>query len=161
MDRFKFSKFFKLLCKFLMNKNNSKPGGTRCACLISILPAASVIAAVTPDRNLICLDFCRFHMVTLRGCVKCPFERYMISMGRKPAKKNRASTLAPEPDHEQEFDLFDQPETSFVAFENPADASIQASTTDAPVTPDWIRLCSQLCRQGNGGILCNCDLAPF
>lgn len=79
-------------------------------------------------------------------------------LSRKPPRKNKGSTLAPEPDHEQQFDA---PEIPFIAFENPADASIQASTTDAPVTPDWTRLCSQLCRQGNGGILCNCDLAPF
>ncbi|XP_011179709.2 uncharacterized protein LOC105210442 [Zeugodacus cucurbitae] len=28
-------------------------------------------------------------------------------------------------------------------------------------TPDWKELCASLCKTGDGGALCNCDLAPF
>jgi len=35
------------------------------------------------------------------------------------------------------------------------------STTQAPTTPDWPTLCEALCRNGEGGSLCNCDIPPF
>ncbi|KAM7355197.1 uncharacterized protein ACRADG_001355 [Cochliomyia hominivorax] len=28
-------------------------------------------------------------------------------------------------------------------------------------TPDWNQLCASLCKTGDGGSLCNCDLSPF
>ncbi|XP_053957278.1 uncharacterized protein LOC128862581 [Anastrepha ludens] len=28
-------------------------------------------------------------------------------------------------------------------------------------TPDWTKLCAALCKTGDGGSLCNCDLVPF
>lgn len=33
--------------------------------------------------------------------------------------------------------------------------------SDESTTPDWKELCAALCKTGDGGALCNCDLAPF
>lgn len=35
------------------------------------------------------------------------------------------------------------------------------STTTATTTPDWSQLCEALCRNGDGGSFCNCDIPPF
>lgn len=35
------------------------------------------------------------------------------------------------------------------------------TTTPATTTPDWVQLCETLCRNGEGGSLCNCDIPPF
>lgn len=35
------------------------------------------------------------------------------------------------------------------------------TTTTVIPTPDWKELCQELCRVGDGGKLCNCDLPPF
>ncbi|XP_075160776.1 uncharacterized protein LOC142233662 [Haematobia irritans] len=32
---------------------------------------------------------------------------------------------------------------------------------DEETTPDWNELCASLCKTGDGGSLCNCDLSPF
>ena len=35
------------------------------------------------------------------------------------------------------------------------------TTAAAATTPDWTGICQNLCRTGEGGALCNCDLPPF
>lgn len=35
------------------------------------------------------------------------------------------------------------------------------TTTTVKPTPDWSEVCQELCRVGDGGKLCNCDLPPF
>jgi len=48
-------------------------------------------------------------------------------------------------------------ETSSVA---PVVAGSAADTTTT-VAPDWDEVCKVLCKTGDGGSLCNCDLSPF
>lgn len=38
---------------------------------------------------------------------------------------------------------------------------ISKRATAESTTPDWKELCASLCKTGDGGALCNCDLAPF
>ncbi|XP_061398922.1 uncharacterized protein LOC133334624 [Musca vetustissima] len=35
------------------------------------------------------------------------------------------------------------------------------TTTTTVTTPNWNELCAALCKTGDGGSLCNCDLSPF
>lgn len=36
------------------------------------------------------------------------------------------------------------------------------ATTEAPTTePNWYLICLDLCKIGEGGVLCKCDLLPF
>jgi hypothetical protein len=123
----------------------------------NIIPAAS-LSHKPFDRNKICSDFCRFHRVTLRGCFRCPFEN---SSKESMQKRKTSSTASPSTAQLGQVNLFrHQFDATNVDFENLQISSFQASTTET-TTPDWNRLCGMLCRQGNGGILCNCDLAPF
>lgn len=39
--------------------------------------------------------------------------------------------------------------------------TVPTTTTTVKPTPDWNELCQELCRVGEGGKLCNCDLPPF
>lgn len=132
----------------------------QCNCPVKVIAAASRES----DRMRICTDFCRFHQVTLRGCKKCMLKAVKTD---KPPRKNAenpslpSTTTTTPPGHFERIHLLQaEPIENFAPFENPADASIQAST-ETSSTPDWSRLCASLCRQGTGGILCNCDLAPF
>lgn len=116
------------------------------------MPAA--YASYKPiNRNKVCAEFCRTYHVTLRGCSRCHLE----NIKKDPPRKKIPTSAAPAPLDEvnilrQRIDFVTEPL---------AGLAVQLPTTDAPTTPDWSRLCGVLCRQGNGGILCNCDLAPF
>lgn len=111
------------------------------------------------NRNKVCSDFCRFHRVTLRGCTFCPLQP--SRKPPKPLRNNVGYELSSEsslkiPPVSGPSLIHRTPNINTIGFA----ADIQA-TTSATTTPDWNRLCIQLCRQGNGGLLCNCDLAPF
>lgn len=54
-------------------------------------------------------------------------------------------------DTNKEYLVFENAKTQVVPFEPYADAT----------TPDWNQLCASLCKTGDGGSLCNCDLSPF
>lgn len=150
----KFQKVIKIIVSYIA-------GGNRCVCPVKIVPAAYTYKQAEKDR--ICFDFCRFHHVTLRGCSRCPFE---TKENKRPSKNNVAALPPPPPPHPPLFApiLFEsapvRQNANFLQFDSPAEAPGQASTA-APTTPDWNLLCVQLCRRGTGGILCNCDLAPF
>lgn len=152
-------------CSSKLIKTLPLTGGSRCLCPIKINPAA-LPSFFASERNKICGDFCRLHLVTLRGCKQCcndsAYKMTRPSKPTKPPKPPKNSFLMP-PVNPHRFEFPDnfqnQPDMQQIApFDSPAD--IQASSTQ-PTTPDWNRLCATLCRQGNGGILCNCDLAPF
>lgn len=36
-----------------------------------------------------------------------------------------------------------------------------SSTESSETEPDWDAICLHLCKIGEGGVLCNCDLPPF
>jgi len=132
-------------------------GGIRCWCPIKIVPASSNL----PDRNNICADFCRYHLVTLRGCKRCLYDTAVKPL--KPSKRPKPlKNDIPAPVNPHRMDLHvnfqDMQDMQVAPFDSSAEVRAQSTP---PTTPDWTRLCATLCRQGNGGILCNCDLAPF
>lgn len=114
------------------------------------------------NRNNICTEFCRLHFVTIRGCKRCEYDGVVKPMKpMKPLKNNNVSYPAsPIEPHRMELptNFPPQPNVPVAPYESLIDP--QANPIP-PTTPDWNRLCLTLCRQGTGGILCNCDLAPF
>ena len=123
-----------------------------------IIPAQLFAPAVhRPDRFKICADACRYYHVTLKGCPRCPFkesgERTFNTFQAPPPPPPRP-VLIPQIPVLQNFKPVPQS-----ALQSPLQLPVQ-STTDF-TTPDWNRLCAQLCRNGTGGLLCNCDLPPF
>ncbi|CAG9800393.1 unnamed protein product [Chironomus riparius] len=131
-------------------------GDNRCECKVPIIPAHFIPAIHRPDKFKICADACRFYRVTLKGCSRCPFEEseeQTFSRFHLPPPPPHPPVLSPQMPVLQNF----RP--------NPQSA-MQApmqlpQTTPDSTTPDWNRLCAQLCRNGTGGLLCNCDLPPF
>ncbi|XP_036338156.1 uncharacterized protein LOC118748002 [Rhagoletis pomonella] len=48
-----------------------------------------------------------------------------------------------------------------ICMEDDAEVQVSMRSTVETTTPDWKELCVALCKTGDGGSLCNCDLAPF
>lgn len=143
-------------------------GQNQCECKIPVLPASMPFkpAVYRPDRFKICSDACRFYFVTLRGCSRCPIEDHEEHFERNfnPQPINNLQRpslhLSPTPplpfSHQKPQSVFPHrpvPQNA-IRFENPQ--TVMDSTT-----PNWNRLCAELCRNGTGGLLCNCDLPPF
>lgn len=91
----------------------------------------------------LCSSFCHQRRRTLQGCSPCQLlsvldevstEQSMTSHGSGTGAKVMAMQLAT--------------------------GNIEASAADAD-TPDWNEMCKSLCKTGDGGSLCNCDLSPF
>lgn len=92
--------------------------------------------------------------MTLRGCSRCPIIRNFDAPSDKIYYQQNPPALPQSMDWPAGLRT-----TTMAVVKNKYD-SVIPTFTDA-TTPDWNRLCGQLCRQGQGGILCNCDLAPF
>ena len=84
------------------------------------------------NRN-VCAIICDYTSVTLTGCTPC-----------NKGANNEYVVL-------ENVNKYDQ----VVPFETYAMAPV------ATTTPDWNQLCASLCKTGDGGSLCNCDLSPF
>ena len=95
--------------------------------------------------------------MTLRGCSRCPFEDSVEESFSRfhlpPPPPPHLPALSPQMPVRQNFRPNPQ---SFM--QSPLE--LPQSTTDS-TTPDWNRMCAQFCRNGTGGLLCNCDLPPF
>ncbi|KAG5676947.1 hypothetical protein PVAND_006741 [Polypedilum vanderplanki] len=153
-------------------------GENECQCKISILAASSqshaTPAGLKPDRLKICSDVCRYQHVTLRSCPKCIYEEHRVNERffipfeptnqiLPPPSKHQVPLIFSPPSKSSSSSSSDSKERlSFkpTVFRPNAQQAFFSTTTDS-TTPDWNRLCLQLCRTGTGGILCNCDLPPF
>lgn len=143
-----------------------------------IVPAQFSEASHKPDSSKLCFYFCHYQHVTLKGCVRCIFEEHTPNCERHffealpppppyfplPPRPMPSRFNSPEVHHP--FSRFD----SIPAENRPNKQSMSQpqlflqqaiETTTESSTPDWNRICVQLCRNGNGGILCRCDLPPF
>ncbi|CRL08724.1 CLUMA_CG021373, isoform A [Clunio marinus] len=134
-----FQKHQKELCKTLCDNGL---GGNRCDCLLKIIPAAShTTPRKKPDRREICLDFCRFHHFTLRGCSQCPFENKNTNRNRIKPSGIDEDLSEGKPQKSQQVMKNDSPLAPQIitlpTFETFVDLSIQAASTVAPTTPDW------------------------
>lgn len=100
------------------------------------------------DEINVCAIFCSYQHVALAGC--------------SPCKQQNTIT--------EDNDTMDNSNTP-VASHNQGEVTdrvvmlsgIENSTTTSATTttPDWNQLCAALCKTGDGGSLCNCDLSPF
>lgn len=137
-------------------------GVNQCDCEASISPSSLIEpkeASMKFDKRKVCFDFCRFHRITLKGCSPCSahFLRESDNERRTEHKKEQES------DEQENSNI--RPGVAVVPPRNPVAFPVRQSmvlqaTTDA-TTPDWNRICAGLCRNGSGGLLCNCDLPPF
>ncbi|ALC43025.1 CG14989 [Drosophila busckii] len=82
----------------------------------------------------LCSSYCQQCRRTLSGCSPCQYSDVLSEVSLEQSKASHGSRAAP------------------------ASAAEYASDAD---TPDWNELCKSLCKTGDGGSLCNCDLSPF
>ncbi|XP_068150061.1 uncharacterized protein [Drosophila tropicalis] len=102
----------------------------------------------------LCTSFCHQRRNTLPGCSPCQLiVAKVIDVDKKMALK--ASEMQSTTTHgANASDYLTKVEQ---ALANAVEA-VAEETTD---TPDWNELCKVLCKTGDGGSLCNCDLSPF
>lgn len=146
-------------------------GAAKCDCKVKIVPASSP-KLLKPDKPKICYDFCRFRRVTLKGCSQCSsysvleYERHSKSRNSEEddyfAIPHQVPPPPPPPLRAPLYYPTVTKTTNMVPIfpvAQRAERTFQ-KTTDA-TTPDWIKVCAQLCKGGSGGLLCNCDLPPL
>lgn len=141
-----------------------KLGVNQCGCKVPIVQA-SVMKNMKPEKKKICYDFCRFHKVSLKGCEKCSSEylkEYKREQNKRENNKKQEDSGEVKKTERPQPPNFSPQNLSPIrqGFYGPIVFDFQITTTDA-TTPDWNRLCAQFCRNGSGGLLCNCDLPPL
>lgn len=126
---------------------------------MQIVPASINFAPAVhrPDRYKVCSDACHHYQKTLKGCSHCPLaepqERYYRRRpGKSTAPPARSNPQIPIPQSAVPMVFHPVPQSAF-QFQIP-------QTTTGSTTPDWNKLCAQLCRNGTGGLLCNCNILP-
>lgn len=113
-------------------------------------------------RNVVCTKYCTTYRRTLSGCTRCPME----IKNYQPPVINRVRLPSP-PQKPQSAIVPQAQSETFGALAPQAQLMkevVNVATSPRPrmtTTPDWNKLCSQLCRNGQGGVFCNCDLPPF
>ncbi|XP_022221784.1 uncharacterized protein LOC111073667 [Drosophila obscura] len=98
---------------------------------------------IVGDR--LCTSYCQKRHRSLSGCSPCQVVQ---------EEKTMASAMQGNATH--------GPRTGESLEAAAAVAAIAAASDVATTaTPDWNELCKALCKTGDGGSLCNCDLSPF
>ncbi|XP_031619691.1 uncharacterized protein LOC116338511 [Contarinia nasturtii] len=101
-----------------------------------------------PPKNTkdICNAICRELNLSVDGCSKC------ISLPHSYHKKPSSAV----------FNFNDINESATDESVTTTEDSASITTIDTtPDTPDWNVVCIELCKKGEGGALCNCDLPPL
>lgn len=110
--------------------------------------------------DLVCSSFCVQRGRSPAGCSPCQQEvRRKEEDGKM--EETTASGVQGDPTHGSS-----SPGTTLRRSVDQATSSVASSvarsTTDSTTpAPDWNEVCKVLCKTGDGGSLCNCDLSPF
>lgn len=95
------------------------------------------------QQTNVCAVICDYTSVTLTGCTPC-----------NRAKNNDYQIL-------WEYNKILNPKSEKQRRELQQVVPYQGIVAATETTPDWNQLCASLCKTGDGGSLCNCDLSPF
>lgn len=154
------------LSQKLINFDEFFTGENQCDCKVKIVSASSPKNMMKPDKFKICYDFCRFRRVTLKGCSHCsPNSLFEYERHSKASFSGEVEFFPiphkfappPPPPRAPQF-VTSTTKMSGPFF--PVPQRLFQTTPDA-TTPNWIKVCAQLCKGGAGGLLCNCDLPPL
>ncbi|KAH8297661.1 hypothetical protein KR054_004893 [Drosophila jambulina] len=153
-----------LLCKELCGAGlgvASAPGGAKDAILRPEFDVAKCRQLCGLPRaewgDKICSSFCQQRSRSLPGCSPCQLE-----VQRKQAEAEdvwreemMASGVQGKTTHGSGSEAVPVPTSA------PIVAAAAADTEATTAAPDWNEVCKVLCKTGDGGSLCNCDLSPF
>ncbi|KAH8379808.1 hypothetical protein KR009_007349, partial [Drosophila setifemur] len=104
--------------------------------------------------DVVCSSFCRKRNRSLPGCSPCQQEVHGTQEendARKEEEMKMARGVQRESAHGSGSET--PPKT--------VDVVALAATDTTTASPDWDEVCKVLCKTGDGGSLCNCDLSPF
>lgn len=107
-------------------------GGRKCVC------SHKTSQLVARNLTQLCLKFCNRFNIQLNGCSPC---KNVTGHGSNESLGN---------DHQPDGLETEQP--------SPIPPTTDAADASAP---NWNEVCSSLCKNGEGGVLCNCDLSPL
>ncbi|XP_050742219.1 uncharacterized protein LOC108035067 [Drosophila biarmipes] len=117
------------------------------------------------EGDLVCSSFCGQKGRSLPGCSPCQQEvrrRMEEEEEDLRTEETKASSEQGDPTHGSSFQ-----EMTLQRSEDETTSSVapvvagSASDTTTTAAPDWDEVCKVLCKTGDGGSLCNCDLSPF
>ncbi|KAH8239332.1 hypothetical protein KR032_003333 [Drosophila birchii] len=156
-----------LLCKELCGAGlgvASTPGGAKDAILRPEFDVAKCRQLCGLPRaewgDKICSSFCQQRSRSLPGCSPCQQEvqRKQVEEEKVWREDMMASGMQGKTTYGSgtERPMAMQVQVVTAA---PIVAAADADTTTA--APDWNEVCKVLCKTGDGGSLCNCDLSPF
>ncbi|KAH8398843.1 hypothetical protein KR222_008768 [Zaprionus bogoriensis] len=100
----------------------------------------------------LCSSYCHQRRRTLSGCSPCRYSSVADAVSSVQSDPSHGSMAS---EAHQELAV-----ATTEAAAQTADAS-SSDSSDSSETPDWDEVCKALCKTGDGGSLCNCDLSPF
>ncbi|XP_073843151.1 uncharacterized protein [Musca autumnalis] len=119
-------------------------GDSVCTCTKWTSEHVNSLIKLQGDIN-VCSIFCDVQHVTLAGCSPCS--------KKTPASDNSMGTTV------VSMTKAGQDVDKIMPLSDVSDVATTTSSTGT--TPNWNELCAALCKTGDGGSLCNCDLSPF
>lgn len=109
------------------------------------------------DGEEICSAFCLADITDLQGC--------MPDEGLETTTTDESVEETTIPSSSETTDVPEETTTEEITTTTTTTTTTTAipTTTTQPTTttPDWNELCQTLCKIGEGGALCTCDLPPF
>ncbi|XP_016978795.2 uncharacterized protein LOC108044319 [Drosophila rhopaloa] len=112
--------------------------------------------------DLVCSSFCEQRDRPLPGCSPCQQEerrRQEEGVRVEGTPEETASGVQGGPAHGPSSETNILRRTVDAASVPPVVAGLDTDATT--LAPDWNEVCKVLCKTGDGGSLCNCDLSPF
>ncbi|EDV97680.1 uncharacterized protein LOC6556452 [Drosophila grimshawi] len=106
-------------------------------------PKCNTVESVKKYGSRLCSSYCHQRQRTISGCSPCQLLGVLDEVSKEQGVTTHGSG---EGDARQAVQV--------------AKGMEQASEADTD-TPDWDEMCKTLCKTGDGGSLCNCDLSPF
>jgi len=115
-----------------------------------------------PPRNAkeFCNAACQRFNLSIKGCSKCLSETKgsdYSTPGSIPSNATDSNA-----NHTGSMTTSSKPTTVMATTQPPTTTSFTTiSSTTTSASPDWSAVCIDLCKKGEGGALCNCDLPPL
>lgn len=151
-------------------------GGNKCICF----PRPSKYVAT--NLNDLCEILCRKFNIRLNGCSACVTSQTTKDDVNKikttlsideldDATKTTSSPPKPDPTQTTGTDTSSTQTTvdtsspaTTTTTKQPSTTTIASTSTiddQTSTTPNWSEVCKDLCKKGEGGVLCNCDRPPL
>ncbi|KAH8302957.1 hypothetical protein KR044_012449 [Drosophila immigrans] len=122
------------------------------------LTGSQNVESVKSYGDRLCSSFCHQRRRTLNGCSPCRLSSVLDADADADAEEKKVSAVQSVASHGSGDGANVGTLQLTVPLAAKPEIGIEASASE---TPDWDEMCKALCKTGDGGSLCNCDLSPF